>query len=69
MSGLGTTRHLREAGREDFVIGVTGNALISDQKEYLEAGADQYVSNSSFDCLLLRKITLIPSSQRPHQTR
>lgn len=43
MSGLGTTRHLREVGREDLVVGVTGNALISDQNEYLDAGADQYV--------------------------
>ncbi|KIJ24651.1 hypothetical protein M422DRAFT_194426, partial [Sphaerobolus stellatus SS14] len=44
MSGLGTTRHLREAGRADFVIGVTGNALISDQKEYLDAGADHVLT-------------------------
>jgi CheY-like chemotaxis protein len=43
MSGLGTTRHLRAAGRQDLVVGVTGNALISDQNEYLAAGADQYV--------------------------
>lgn len=44
MSGLETTRHVREAGREDFVIGVTGNALLSDQKEYLEAGADHVLT-------------------------
>ncbi|KAF8916087.1 hypothetical protein CPB85DRAFT_1432450 [Mucidula mucida] len=35
---------LRQAGRKDFVVGVTGNALISDQKEYIEAGADHVLT-------------------------
>ncbi|KAF8580300.1 hypothetical protein K439DRAFT_1637119 [Ramaria rubella] len=44
MSGLGTIRNMRDAGRQDLVVGVTGNALISDQKEYLDAGADHVLT-------------------------
>lgn len=58
LSGLDVVTKLREMGRKDFVVGVTGafirsyrhfvkltvclgNALLTDQKGYLEAGADQ----------------------------
>jgi osomolarity two-component system, sensor histidine kinase SLN1 len=40
MSGLEAIARLRAAGREDLVVGVTGNALIRDQDEYLTAGVD-----------------------------
>jgi CheY-like chemotaxis protein len=40
MSGLKAVAALRQLGRKDFVVGVTGNALLTDQQEYLEAGAD-----------------------------
>ena len=40
LSGLDLVRKLRELGRRDFVVGVTGNALRSDQEEYQEAGVD-----------------------------
>lgn len=43
MSGLSMVTKLREAGRNDFVVGVTGNALLLDQEEYLEAGVDRCV--------------------------
>jgi osomolarity two-component system sensor histidine kinase SLN1 len=43
MSGLSMVAKLRKAGRNDFVVGVTGNALLSDQEEYLEAGVDRCV--------------------------
>ena len=43
MSGVEMVRKLRMLGREDLIVGVTGNALLPDQEEYLEAGADQYV--------------------------
>ena len=46
MSGVEMVRKLRMQGREDFIVGVTGNALLPDQEEYLEAGADQYVHHS-----------------------
>jgi CheY-like chemotaxis protein len=43
MSGLSMVAKLREARRNDFVVGVTGNALLSDQEEYLHAGVDRCV--------------------------
>jgi osomolarity two-component system sensor histidine kinase SLN1 len=43
MSGVEMVRKLRALGREDLIVGVTGNALLHDQEEYMEAGADQYV--------------------------
>ena len=51
MSGLSMVSKLREAGRSDFVVGVTGNALLSDQEEYLEAGVDK--------CVLLPAVSLL----------
>ena len=58
MSGVELVKKLRALGREDLVVGVTGNALLHDQEEYIEAGADQYVRvtmvhflNNSFLCL------------------
>ena len=41
LSGLEAVAKLRTMGRRDFVVGVTGNALLSDQQEYLDAGVDQ----------------------------
>jgi osomolarity two-component system sensor histidine kinase SLN1 len=43
MTGVEAVAALRAAGRDDFVVGVTGNALLSDQEEYLAAGVDQCV--------------------------
>ncbi|KAH9945766.1 hypothetical protein B0H21DRAFT_693809 [Amylocystis lapponica] len=44
LSGLDVVMKLRELGRHDFVVGVTGNALLADQREYLEAGADHVLT-------------------------
>jgi osomolarity two-component system sensor histidine kinase SLN1 len=41
MTGVEAVARLRSEGRDDLVIGVTGNALLSDQEEYLAAGVDQ----------------------------
>ena len=46
MSGVEMVRKLRMFGRGDLIVGVTGNALLPDQEEYLEAGADQYVHHT-----------------------
>ena len=46
MSGVEMVRKLRTLGREDLIVGVTGNALLPDQEEYLGAGADQYVHHT-----------------------
>jgi osomolarity two-component system, sensor histidine kinase SLN1 len=40
LSGVEMVRKLRKLGRDDLVVGVTGNALLPDQEEYLAAGAD-----------------------------
>ena len=48
LSGLEAVAKLRALNRRDFVVGVTGNALLSDQQEYLDAGVDQCVSRSPF---------------------
>jgi len=56
MSGLSMVAKLRKAGRKDFVVGVTGNALLSDQEEYLEAGVDR--------CVLHLYLYSIPRSER-----
>jgi osomolarity two-component system sensor histidine kinase SLN1 len=44
MSGIQLVSHLRSIGRRDFVVGVTGNALRSDQDEYIEAGVDRVLT-------------------------
>ena len=43
LSGAEMVRKLRKLGRKDLIVGVTGNALLQDQEEYLIAGADQCV--------------------------
>ncbi|KAF9649944.1 hypothetical protein BDM02DRAFT_3093963 [Thelephora ganbajun] len=44
MSGVEMVRKLRKLGRKDLVVGVTGNALLPDQEEYLEAGVDHILT-------------------------
>ncbi|GAA6025225.1 hypothetical protein JCM11491_004645 [Sporobolomyces phaffii] len=39
MSGVQLVTKLRALGRDDLVVGVTANALLSDQEQYLEQGA------------------------------
>lgn len=52
MSGVETIGKLREDhNRHDLVVGLTGNALLSDQNEYLKAGVDRYVKHHSFQRL------------------
>ncbi|KAJ7738390.1 hypothetical protein B0H16DRAFT_1424929 [Mycena metata] len=41
MTGEEAIRELREHGRDDFVVGCTGNALTEDQDSYREAGVDE----------------------------
>ena len=40
LSGVEMVKKLRRSGRKDLIVGVTGNALLPDQEEYLAAGAD-----------------------------
>lgn len=41
MTGLQVVAALRQANRQEFVVGCTGNALTDDVEEYYAAGADQ----------------------------
>ncbi|VDB95608.1 unnamed protein product [Peniophora sp. CBMAI 1063] len=44
MTGEETVRRLRSLGRDDLVVGCTGNALSEDQSAYIEAGADRVLT-------------------------
>ena len=59
MSGLSMVAKLREAGRSDFVVGVTGNALLTDQEEYLEAGVDKCVHFPAILLLVYMLLTVV----------
>jgi len=73
LSGLKAIEKLREAGRVDFVVGVTGNALLDDQQEYLAAGVAHVLTKpvlerSLKDMLLLadeRRKRASPGVERP----
>ncbi|KAG2137584.1 Tco5, signal transduction HAMP domain histidine kinase [Suillus bovinus] len=58
MSGLEVVSKLREMGRADFVVGITGNALIDDQKEYFDAGADHILTKPVFESSLVKMLTI-----------
>ncbi|KAL5531605.1 hypothetical protein ACEPAG_4482 [Sanghuangporus baumii] len=58
LSGLDLVKKLRDLGRRDFVVGVTGNALISDQEEYQEAGVDYVITKPVFEISLKSMIAL-----------
>lgn len=58
MSGLETIARLRAAGREDLVVGVTGNALIRDQDEYLTAGVDHVLIKPVLEKSLRQMLSL-----------
>ncbi|KZV89958.1 hypothetical protein EXIGLDRAFT_838129 [Exidia glandulosa HHB12029] len=72
VSGEEAVRELREAGRDDLVVGCTGNALTEDQTSYLDAGADRVLTkpinmNQLKDCLLVALQRRTPSA--PESTR
>jgi CheY-like chemotaxis protein len=64
MSGLELVSKLREMGRADFVVGITGNALINDQKEYSEAGVDHILTKPVFESSLVRMLTIADERRR-----
>ncbi|KIP07108.1 hypothetical protein PHLGIDRAFT_30145 [Phlebiopsis gigantea 11061_1 CR5-6] len=57
LSGLEMIARLRDMGRKDFVVGVTGNALLTDQQEYLEAGVDRVLTKPVFEKSLKAMLT------------
>ncbi|EJD48059.1 hypothetical protein AURDEDRAFT_113285 [Auricularia subglabra TFB-10046 SS5] len=68
MSGLQVVSRLRQAGRKDLVIGVTGNALLADQQEYLAAGVDDVLTKPVWEKSLREKLTLaVERTRSGHQ--
>lgn len=68
MSGLEVVSKLREMGRGDFVVGVTGNALIHDQKEYSEAGVDHILTKPVFESSIVKMLTIADERRRKSWT-
>jgi len=58
LSGLKAVEKLRSLGRRDFVVGVTGNALLSDQQDYLDAGVDHVLTKPVLERNLKTMLTL-----------
>ncbi|KIP07109.1 hypothetical protein PHLGIDRAFT_71543 [Phlebiopsis gigantea 11061_1 CR5-6] len=69
LSGLETVAKLREMARRDFVVGVTGNALLSDQQEYLDAGVDHVLTKPVYEKSLRAMLTIADERRKratPH---
>ncbi|KAK7685740.1 hypothetical protein QCA50_011086 [Cerrena zonata] len=72
-SGLEAVAKLRNMGRRDFVVGVTGNALLTDQQEYLDAGVDHVLTKPVYEKSLKGMLSIAddrrkrgsPGSERP----
>ncbi|KAJ7446913.1 hypothetical protein B0H11DRAFT_1745410 [Mycena galericulata] len=64
LSGVKLVERLRELGRTDFVVGVTGNALLTDQKEYLDAGADHVLTKPVLEASLRSMLALADARQK-----
>jgi len=64
MSGMEVVSKLREMGRHDFIVGVTGNALIGDQKEYFDAGVDHILTKPVFEPSLVHMLTIADERRR-----
>ncbi|GAA5890425.1 hypothetical protein JCM5296_005044 [Sporobolomyces johnsonii] len=57
-SGLQVVTKLRALGRDDLVVGVTANALISDQEQYLEQGASFILTKPVRESDLVRHLKI-----------
>ncbi|KAA1470157.1 hypothetical protein DENSPDRAFT_774313 [Dentipellis sp. KUC8613] len=68
MSGLTAVARLRELGRRDFVVGVTGNALLADQEEYLDAGVDQILTKPVLERSLKNMLAMAADRRKRSST-
>ncbi|KAH7108443.1 hypothetical protein BKA62DRAFT_682198 [Auriculariales sp. MPI-PUGE-AT-0066] len=66
LSGVDAVAKLRAAGRRDFVVGVTGNAMLSDQQEYTDAGADFVLTKPVLE-KSLRQVLILAEERRRKQ--
>ncbi|GAA6047025.1 hypothetical protein JCM3770_004158 [Rhodotorula araucariae] len=62
-SGVQVVSKLRQLGRDDLVVGVTANALLSDQEQYLESGASYILTKPVLEADL-RKYLLVADKRR-----
>ncbi|BGP39590.1 hypothetical protein JCM10450v2_003558 [Rhodotorula kratochvilovae] len=62
-SGVQVVQKLRQLGRDDLVVGVTANALLSDQEQYLESGASYILTKPVLEADL-RKYLLVADKRR-----
>ncbi|GAA5885713.1 hypothetical protein JCM6882_007538 [Rhodosporidiobolus microsporus] len=62
-SGVQVVAKLRSLGRDDLVVGVTANALLSDQEQYLESGAS-FILTKPVKEADLRKYLLVADKRR-----
>ncbi|KAF9466167.1 hypothetical protein BDZ94DRAFT_1252261 [Collybia nuda] len=72
LSGLKAVEKLRQLGRSDLIIGVTGNALLTDQKEYLDAGVDRVLTKPVLERSLKDMLVLADERRKrdpPHPDR
>ncbi|KAF6761807.1 hypothetical protein DFP72DRAFT_879693 [Ephemerocybe angulata] len=67
MSGVKAVEKLREMGRSDFVVGVTGNALLTDQQEYLSAGVDKVLTKPVLEIGLREMLVAAEERRREAQ--
>ncbi|KAG8745674.1 hypothetical protein FRC10_007371 [Ceratobasidium sp. 414] len=67
-SGLEVMRQLRSLGRQDFVVGVTGNALKEDQEEYYEAGVDQVLTKPVLERSLKQVLVMAGERRRAQRS-
>ncbi|KAJ6581787.1 hypothetical protein B0H19DRAFT_1116492 [Mycena capillaripes] len=64
LSGINAVAKLREWGRNDFVVGVTGNALLEDQEEYIAAGVDHVLTKPVNEQALRRMLVLADARRK-----
>ncbi|KAJ7251329.1 hypothetical protein C8J57DRAFT_672644 [Mycena rebaudengoi] len=64
LSGINAVAKLRELGRKDFVVGVTGNALLEDQEEYIAAGVDHVLTKPVNEQALRRMLVLADARRK-----
>jgi len=64
LSGLEAVARLRNMGRKDFVVGVTGNALLTDQQDYLDAGVDHVLTKPVYEKSIKTMLAIAEERQK-----
>ncbi|KAF9507734.1 hypothetical protein BS47DRAFT_1303663 [Hydnum rufescens UP504] len=64
LSGVQMVKRLRELGRTEFIVGITGNALKEDQAEYMEAGLDKVLTKPVLERSLKEMLKLVLDRRR-----